>query len=274
MNASSASIPKLLMVRASLALPDNANAEKGAWGQAPNESPLYQNLKNLGCQLKSFSTVAIHGFDGEALSVTHSHFINSDIVIFTSRYAAFFACLYYPLSVAQTKKCIAVGESTAALLRKQGVLVECATPQNSAGVMALLEQSELSGKSILNCKGKSGLDVIANKSTRLGANVSHAEFYERRVSFNDSSPIVAYIKENISDIVTLGLSVEVLLALKENIDKENCSHLWLALCEKKLLVISQRISEAAMDMGFKNVLVANAGSGQSLAQLLVNLSIE
>ena len=72
---------------------------------------------------------------------------------------------------------LAVGEASAAPLRSVGCMVEVASPNNSEGLIALLEQRLL--RCVWIAAGEGGLEIVANYLQARGVEVCKIAFYRR-----------------------------------------------------------------------------------------------
>lgn len=242
-----------------------------------DNSPLLKKLQVLNATVVDFSTVSIVDLPKSNKPPLLSSVESADIIVFVSRYAAFLACRQLGQSVFNTKVCLAIGESSEEVLETFGVKAISPKSQTSVGLMSLPEMSDLRGKSVLIFKGQGGLNLIEEQSRELGALVNAQELYKRVPSLQASELIRKFVADNLNHMSTLGLSVEVLASLKENLlqsDHVGSTSLWAALSEKKLIVISDRIAASSERLGFTNILVAKSSDKLDMVSSISELMLD
>jgi uroporphyrinogen-III synthase len=116
----------------------------------------------------------------------------------------------------------------------------------------------LTGKRVLIVRGDGGLPHLGEHLQARGAEVRYAEVYRRAKPLADSRPLLEHWVKQI-DLVT-ATSVEVLNNLTAMLGETG----WPLLKHTPLLVVSQRMHEAAQKMGFEIVIVAKGAGDDAI----------
>lgn len=181
-------------------------------------------------------------------------------IIFVSPNAVRFASKLLPASAWQGEGIGAVGATTAQLLQQSGITVDLLPTQgyDSEGLLSLPELSQLSGKRVLIVRGEGGRPLLGESLEARGAKVRYAEVYRRA---RPSTPVDSLLRcwDKEVQLVT-ATSNEVLNNLVAMLGDRG----WPLLSKTPLIVISERMLEAAERLGFNSIIRAPGADDQSL----------
>ncbi len=164
------------------------------------------------------------------------------------------------LALDHRQQVFAIGQGTAAVLRKQGVL-HARTPESGADSEALLQLDELQhlpGRHVLIFRGEHGRSLLADTLVRRGATVEYAPCYQRKAPQND----IAQLLDAHPSLLTVSSS-EALQNLWDIVPREQRN--WMQ--HLPLFTIHSRITVAARTLGWQNVITASGGDPGLLAAL-------
>jgi uroporphyrinogen-III synthase len=183
-----------------------------------------------------------------------------DIAIFVSPNAVTFAGRLLGKSRLAAAGFGAVGQATADALMRAGYAVDL-IPEgryDSEGLLALPALQRMAGRSVLIVRGEGGRPLLADSLRARGAKVGYAEVYRRLRPRADSASLIARWPAEI-DLVTV-TSGELLDNLVEMLGEAG----WSLLRRTPLLVINQRMREAAEERGFEQVVLAAGADDTAL----------
>ncbi len=190
--------------------------------------------------------------------------IEMDVMIFVSRNAVDYFFNETGREISASTLVVAVGKGTAEVLVQQGVsqVVQPTQAIGSEGVLMLPELAEVTDKNIAIVRGRGGRELLADTLAARGAKISYIEVYERTVP----SPTKAQCKQAASADVVVSTSVlsvtNLYLLLSEDIE---------TILVKPLIVLSERIKQHALSLGFKDVMICADASDQAVIQQLVEM---
>lgn len=223
-----------------------------------------QQAKALCDQITSTGGIAIALPVLDIEPIRHRSDINStisdqDMIIFISRNAViyFMAELQEPL--ATTMQLVAVGAGTAASMLEYGLRVDLQPPppSGSESLLAMPEFSQVQDKKVLIVRGEGGRELLADTLMARGAKIRYIEVYRRGLP----SPSKAQIEQAKSADAIVITSIAGLDNLCQLIDSEQ-------LISKWLIVMSDRISQYAKKIGFRQcVVVADASDDAVMQQI-------
>ena len=195
-----------------------------------------------------------------------------DIVIFISLNAVCFGLQALPThTIPNGVKVAAVGKATARRLTESGITVDIVPPQ-AADSEALLEQPELqqvAGSRILIVRGNGGRELLADTLKQRGARVNYAEVYKRNYPKSDIPPtLIGQWKDQIQ-VVTV-TSIDLL----NNLITLLGEHGRPLLLQTPLLVISRRMRERALALGFQTVILSEGAHDQAIIDALCQWKAE
>jgi uroporphyrinogen-III synthase len=143
-------------------------------------------------------------------------------------------------------------------------------PANASNTEAVLEMPEfqlLNNKNCLIIRGVGGRELLANTLRSRGAFVDYLELYQRVLPTpKGSSLIKSYMLNNVFAAIFI-YSTDALRHLMKILAKDNIKKNLLAI---PLIVISDRVSVVAEQVGFKKIIVANEASDQAMINALLN----
>ena len=190
--------------------------------------------------------------------------IDAAMIIFVSRNAVnhFMAGLSAKLST-QTKL-IAVGKGTAEALKKQGLSVDVQPAQGigSDALLAMPELEQVSGKKIVIVRGKGGRELLADTLTARGANISYIEVYERCITSPSREQCNAALRADKIVCTSVAGVTNLMQLLKNDVE---------TVLLTPLLVLSDRIKQHALSLGFKQVEVSADASDQAIMLRLMEM---
>ncbi|WP_238583819.1 uroporphyrinogen-III synthase [Legionella brunensis] len=150
-------------------------------------------------------------------------------------------------------KTIALGQGTAAALRKQNVLIDCLPDEaTSESLLTLSTLQDIKGKTVLLFKGEGGRTTISETLIARGANLNIIEVYKRIMPNFKQQYLDSLWRENAVDII-LFTSQQAMQNIFTMFGK--AAHVWL--CNTPCLVISERLAEAAALLGIRQIMVSN-----------------
>lgn len=157
------------------------------------------------------------------------------------------------------RQVLAVGGATREALEKQGVkdVQVCGDRGGSEG---LLELDQLNGVAMTNAavlivRGSGGRELLEAELRRRGAEVQHAEVYRRKMPDTEPGAVAALWRDDKPAVIVV-TSVEGLHNLLELTGSDHRQE----LLESALVVISDRIGDAAVNLGFVHPPVVAAGT--------------
>ncbi len=190
-----------------------------------------------------------------------------DLMVFISPNAVRFA-----LSLSATGKPPAaaqvavVGRGSARALAAAGVQPDLVPDRyDSEGLLALPELSQVAGQRILIVRGEGGRALLGDTLERRGAEVRYAEVYRRVRPAVDAAPLLVRWGRDVQ--VVTATSVEVLENLALMLGREGRG----LLCATPLVVISERMQQAAVRLGIARVLQAAGAGDEALLDALCGL---
>jgi uroporphyrinogen-III synthase len=184
-------------------------------------------------------------------------------LIFTSANAVNFALKANGGKIAQFEEAqiAAIGQATARELRSAGLMVSL-MPENgydSESLLAMPQMQQVNGQDILIVRGQGGREELADVLRSRGANVGYWEVYQRVIPDNDHSEVISLLEQGLLAviIVTSFEALQNLLAmLGANYKKK--------LAMISLVVISERISKLAAELGFTQIAVTENPSDPAI----------
>jgi len=176
--------------------------------------------------------------------------LGADLIIFSSPAAVRHAAALLPLRTAATV--LAVGQGTAAALRRQGI-GEPLTPvrQDSEGLLGLVALQDLRGRDVALIGAAGGRGVLREQLVERGARLCEVHVYQRLPPRLD--------RRHAERLLQLPATARVLLSSAEAL--QNLCRLLPAaalahLCAATAVVSSERLSEAARQAGFVRITLA------------------
>lgn len=154
----------------------------------------------------------------------------------------------------------AVGRATAEKLQASKLAVDLVAPEpfNSEALLTLPQLQELHNKKVVIFRGEGGRELLAQTLRERGAEVVYAECYRRLKPETD--PLLLYqCWEEHQRIIIVITSNEGLQNLVEMVDNDHQPF----LLSSALLVVSERASQLALELGFKVPAVVTKSASNS-----------
>lgn len=193
-----------------------------------------------------------------------------DWLIFTSTNAVNFALKAFggKMAGAMPAKLAAVGQATAAALQKAGLQVACVpeTEFSSEGLLAQPAMQRVSGQRIMIVRGVGGREKLEQALRSRGAEVAYLEVYRRCRPDMKCDELIQSLRNRqlTASTITSGEALENLLAM---IDPAAAN----LLRKQPLVVVSDRIRQSAIDMGFEQVAVSLQPTDAAILETLTTL---
>ncbi len=223
---------------------------------------LCELINKAGGEAIVFPVLDIELFSAELLSNWQPCW---DKIIFISQNAVRgFLLQVSPNQIDERTQLIAVGNATAKMMDESELKVSIKPKENGGSeyLLALDGLQQLSGEKVLIVRGEGGRELLAETLTSRGADVEYCEVY-RRVKSEPSA-----------DECEQAMRADVLLSTSEQSVKNLVSILAadkLQVLEKPLIVLSERIKQCALSLGFKQVMVTASTSDASIIETLLQM---
>ena len=165
-------------------------------------------------------------------------------------------------------KIAAIGKATAKALQNAGLTVDLLpeTCFNSESLLAMPALQNIAQQNILIIRGRGGRETLAQELQKRGANVEYWEVYQRQMPVIDTLPVVNLLNQQQLDILTI-TSVDAL----QNLLTMLKPHIFL-LIAIPLIVISERIKQAAEAIGFKTIVVSSNPDDRAIFNTMIMLT--
>lgn len=182
-----------------------------------------------------------------------------DMIIFISRNAVIHFMTGLQISLSDNVQLIAVGSGSAATMRDHGLRVDLQPPSpgGSESLLAMPELNKVQDKKVLIVRGEGGRELLADTLLARGANIDYLEVYRRGLP---SRSKIEIDQAKTADCIVI-TSVAGLDNLCQLIDIDE-------LTPKRLIVMSERIRQYALNLGFQQcVVVADASDAGVMQQI-------
>ena len=177
------------------------------------------------------------------------------LAIFTSTNAASLALQYQPNWPANLQA-LAVGESTAEVLKQAGITVQYPKQASTEGLLAMAELADVQGKTVFLFKGTGGREELALQLQAKGASVLPIELYERKKLLAPEAS-EAWQKDHIQCIIAT--SGELVEAAYELLDES-----WLN--SLPWILVSQRIADIVAMRGVSQLFISENASDKAIIE--------
>ncbi|HEC58606.1 hypothetical protein LCGC14_1861560 [marine sediment metagenome] len=180
-----------------------------------------------------------------------------DMIIFVSRNAVIHFMAGMQGSLPDDIQLVAVGAGTAETMREQGLRVNILPPPpgGSEALLLMPELNNVQNKHILIVRGDGGREHLADTLIARDANIKYLEVYQRGLATRSKQEIeLAKTADCIVITSVAGLDNVCLLI---NIDE---------LTSKWLIVMSERIRQHALSLGFQHCVVVDDASDAAVMQ--------
>jgi uroporphyrinogen-III synthase len=186
------------------------------------------------------------------------------MIIFVSRNAVNYFIADVESDLANTIQCVAIGKGTAEAMQEKGLRVDLQPEKSvgSEGLLAIPELEDVSGKKIVIVRGKGGRELLADTLIARGATISYIEVYERCIASPSEEQCAAALLADTIVCTSVAGVTNLKQLLKNNIE---------TVLIKPLIVLSERIKQHAISLGFKQVNVSADASDQAIMQRLMEM---
>lgn len=211
-----------------------------------------------------FPTLEILGLDASKEATNPNlKLSNFQWLIFTSANAVNFALAANNGKITRLRstQIAAIGKATAKALESAGFQPVLLPEQghDSEALLALPQMQNVNNQSILITRGQGGREALADGLRSRGAKVDYWEVYKRIMPDVDCSGLIGILEQGLLDVIVI-TSGEALQNLVVMLGKNYKDHLALI----PLVVISERISRLAAELGFKRIAVAERPSDTAI----------
>ena len=181
----------------------------------------------------------------KAVDTTQLVIQKPDIIILVSKHAAMLGKQIFPLAWFKQAQLFAVGKAALPFFADDNISVLCPQKESGEGLMNLAQLQNIKNKNVLICKGEQGLDYIEDECKHRGAKVNVKNLYMR------SEAVIKELPEAEEIDVLFATSVYALQYFKNQLEMN--SEIQKQFLEKPILVLSERISNAAKGIGFVKI---------------------
>ncbi len=182
---------------------------------------------------------------------------NCDMIIFVSRNAVSYFVDGSRKKFNESIQCVAIGAGTAKRMIECGLRVDiqAPSPAGSESLLAMPEFQDAVDKQIVIVRGQGGRELLADTLTARGASVQYVEVYQRQIPSPNN--------DNIEQAKQAGCSIVTSVAGLDNLCQLIKGD---TLKNKRLIVISERIKQRALELGFQQIYVADDASDNAIVQ--------
>lgn len=222
-------------------------------------APLMQALTEIGYQAVSLPLLVVKPivFSDQMLQTAKNALSASDLVIVTSANVIDNLPSICHEQLAP-KTIVTMGESTSRSLETFGLSPYfTANPGTTSETLlntAMLQPEKIKGKNVVILGAKNGRMVLPTQLKNSGANVVCVDCYETIKPEMDLAPQMQAWQKATSQQLFVATSSKALQHLVEMTPKT--SHQWLS--SQPILVVSQRIKDDALQLGFDEILVSTS----------------
>ena len=189
-------------------------------------------------------------------------------LIFTSANAVNFALKANGGRIAQFQatQIAAIGQATAKELESADLQVAMIpkTGYDSESLLAMPQLQHVNGQDILIVRGQGGREELANVLRSRGANVSYWEVYKRVIPDIDTTEVINLLEQDLLDVIVI-TSCEAL----QNLATMLGTNYIRRMATIPLVVISDRISSLAAEMGFMRIAVTGCPSDLAILETAI-----
>jgi uroporphyrinogen-III synthase len=235
----------------------------------PQGEILCQQIRECGWEAIYFPTIFIEPILEETdIKPIMQKLDQYNWLIFISPQAVYYAQKwlhqYWPI-LPKRIKIAAVGLGTAQALQENGfsVVVYPATEWNSEGLLALPQFQQINGQKCLIVQGEGGRDLLVKTLLNRLAEVEQLIVYRRILPKIDSTPYLSLLQNKKIDII-ICTSMEGMRNLILLIGEENKHYILTTV----ILVVSQRLKDYALSLGFEQVWLANNAQNETILKVL------
>lgn len=195
----------------------------------------------------------------------------ADLLVFVSRNAVERSLPLFPGGrLPGGPRLAAVGKATAGALAAAGRAPDLvpAGRYDSESLLALPELQNLRGRRVVIVRGQGGRALLGDTMAERGADLSYAEVYRRALPDADPAPLLARWAKDVQLVTaTSGEILDNLVTLLGDTGRA-------PLVSTPLAVVSERTREAARELGFVRVELADRADDSSLVAALCRAAAE
>jgi uroporphyrinogen-III synthase len=232
--------------------------------QAENLSRLIEERGGVAVRFPTLAIVALE--DSCAIQNTLAHLDSYQWLVFISANAVTMHSYYSDGDKIKRFKSVriaAIGKATAQALALAGLPVDLVPESgyNSEALLAMPEMQQMKGKRCLIVGGEGGREELAATLIRRGACVEYLDLYRRIIPGSDSTQVSFLLAQDRLDVITItsGEALQNLLTMLEEKHHQR-------LLEAPLVVVSNRIRQTAVGIGFKRIAVTNSPSDAAILE--------
>jgi len=191
--------------------------------------------------------LSLRASEGDARTPLREALRGDDLLLFTSPAAVRFAAALEPLRTRATV--LAVGQGTAAALRRHGLTVQAPLrQQDSEGLLDLPALRDVQGRSVALVGAPGGRGLLQQRLLDGGARLREVWVYRRAAPRLDRRHVDAVARLR-ADARVLLSSAQALANLREGLPPQA----WARLCGAIAVVSSERLEAAAREAGFRHL---------------------
>ncbi|MGN2253887.1 uroporphyrinogen-III synthase [Frateuria sp. GZRe12] len=191
--------------------------------------------------------LALRAGDADARATLREALREDDLLLFTSPAAVRFAAALMPLRTRATV--LAVGQGTAAALRRHGLIVQAPTrQQDSEGLLGLPALHDVRGRGVALVGAPGGRGLLQQRLVDGGARLREVGVYRRTAPRLDRRHVDA-VRQLRANARVLLSSAQALVNLHDGLPPEA----WARLCSAVAVASSERLEAAARAAGFRHV---------------------
>lgn len=226
---------------------------------------LCRMIEDAGGRAIRLPLLAIEALEPECAGAARLRRLDDvDWLVFISANAVRFGLEHLPPNVLEGTKhphIAAIGEATRGALELRGLAVDLAPKAqfNSEALLAQPEWSDMRGQRVLIVRGEGGRELLAETLRARGAEVEYAEVYRRIWPPLD----VAYFL-SLAQSAALGALVVTSGEALEHLAGQLGTAALERIARIPVIVVSERLAQAARDLGFQNPVVASAASDRAI----------
>ncbi len=232
--------------------------------QAEKLSRLIEGSGGVAVRFPTMAIVQME--DSGVIQNTLAHLDRYDWFIFISANAVTMHGYYSDSDKIKKFKSIriaAIGKATAQALTLAGLPPDLVPENdyNSEALMAMPEMQQMQGQHCLIIRGQGGREELATTLCSRGASVEYLDVYKRIIPGIDCAAVNLLLMQDKLNVITItsGESLQNLLIMLE----EKHHH---RLFEVPLVVVSNRIKQIAVNIGFKRIAVAHSPSDEAILE--------